>query len=379
MLLVIFINLDESGEMFMIYKKYGKTDKDVSVIGFGGMRFPVGDSDIEKCAELVKYAHDVGINYFDTAPGYCDDKSEIVFGEAFKQMKGKHFYTSTKCGLWDAKDTKSAREVIERSLTRLNVDKITFYNMWCIKNLDEYAEFMKAGGIYEGLVQARDEGLIEHICFTTHMNSEEIKTVVETGLFEGVTLGYNATNFLYRQGGIDSVYESNLGCVAMNPLGGGVIPKNPEFFSFIKQNEDDTLAVSALKFITSQPQISVALVGFSSFDEIDESIKASKDLCNIIPSFLEERSKKLSSGLNSLCTSCSYCDGCPVEIEIPKLMSAYNSYILSGNFDDTKNELLYHWGISAQTAEKCIKCGKCERECTQKLPIIERLAEIAKK
>jgi hypothetical protein len=363
----------------MIVKKFGNTGKEVSAIGFGGMRFPVGDTnDIEKCAKLVKYAFDKGINYFDTAPGYCDDKSELIFGEAFKQMKGKQFYTSTKCGLWNAKDAKSAREMIDRSLTRLNVDKITFYNMWCIKNLDEYTEFMKADGIYEGIVQARNEGLIEHICFTTHMKSEDIKTVVETGLFEAVTLGYNAMNFSYRHGGIDAAYENNLGCVAMNPLGGGVIPQNPDYFSFIKQSEADTLAVSALKFITSQPQISVALVGFSDNEEIDESLKASQDLYNITNSFLEKQAKNLSSGMNTLCTGCTYCDDCPANIPIPKLMISYNSYILSGKMDSVQDSLKYYWGISGKTAKDCIKCRKCERDCTQKLPIIERLEQIAK-
>ncbi len=78
----------------MLYKPYGKTGKEISVISFGGMRFADND-DIETNAELVQYACSKGINYFDTAPGYCEDKSEIAFGEAFKNMDRDSFYVST--------------------------------------------------------------------------------------------------------------------------------------------------------------------------------------------------------------------------------------------------------------------------------------------
>ena len=122
----------------MIYKEFGSTGKKVSAIGFGGMRFLAEEykKDIKICAELVIDAHKKGINYFDTAPGYCDDKSEIIMGEAFKHMKYGDFYVSTKCALWNAEDADGVRRMIEQSLKRLNVPKITFYNLWCILRFD---------------------------------------------------------------------------------------------------------------------------------------------------------------------------------------------------------------------------------------------------
>ena len=82
-------------------KKYGKTGKEISVIGFGGMRFTKPE-DIDGSAELVSYAHTKGINYFDTAPGYCEDKSEEIMGAAIRHMKRDSFHISTKCGSADA-------------------------------------------------------------------------------------------------------------------------------------------------------------------------------------------------------------------------------------------------------------------------------------
>ena len=81
--------------------------------------------------------------------------------------------------------------------------------------------------------------------------------------------------------------------------------------------------------------------------------------------------------LNNLCTGCSYCKGCPKELPIPQYMDAYNQMILTGKKEAIKDRLNNHWGIAGELAKECIACGKCEKQCTQHLPIIERLKEIA--
>ncbi len=363
----------------MIYKPYGKTGMTVSAIGMGGMRFlreEYQDGAFGRCAELVHAASDLGINYFDTAPGYCDDKSEYIFGEAFRTMKRDSFVVSTKCGLWTVDDKLSARDVIYRSLERLHVDYIDIYNMWCIKTMAEFEEFTKPGGIYEAALRAKEEGLIRHVCFTTHMAGKDIRTVAKTGLFEGVTLGYNAINFAYRQDGVDGAYDAGLGVVTMNPLGGGMIPENPQHFGFLRQGAD-SLTVAALKFITSQPQVTVALCGVSTMEQLKEDVKAAEDLYEISDAFYADMAKNLTGGMNTMCTSCGYCDSCPAGVPIPKLMEAYNRFILSGDMARVHDRLSGHWGIDKTAAQACVACGQCEKLCTQKLPIIERMREIA--
>src|SRR6056297_3016576 len=115
----------------MKYAPYGKTRKTVSAIGFGGMRFDTSRP-IEENADLVRYACSKGINYFDTAPGYCGDKSEEIFGEAFKDMPGE-FYCSTKAMPVHFDTADKAKEQVKKSLDRLGVDKIDFYHVWCLR------------------------------------------------------------------------------------------------------------------------------------------------------------------------------------------------------------------------------------------------------
>jgi hypothetical protein len=363
----------------MLYKQFAGTGRKLSAIGFGGMRFKADEykRDVKISSELVLEAFENGINYFDTAPGYCDDKSEEIMGAAFSQMKYGDFHVSTKCGLWNASDADGARRMVEKSLDRLKVPKITFYLMWCIKNMDEYRRMTAPGGMYEGLLRAKEEGLIEHIGCSTHANGNDVAEIVKDGYVDLVMLGYNAINFAYRRKGIAACHANNIGVVTMNPLGGGIIPQNPEYFSFLVKDTEDSLAVSALKFLVAHDAVTAALPGFSSSEEIRESLLAVTNLPKVDNAYLDEMSKKLSFELNSLCTGCAYCVGCPQEVEVPKLLDAYNHAILAkGEMSRVKNKLRFHWNISAETANKCNGCGQCEGLCTQGLPIIKRLREI---
>ncbi len=361
----------------MQYKTFGNTGKKLSAIGFGGMRFKKEDyaHSFVKAAEVVRHASQLGINYFDTAPFYCDDKSEEIMGEAFKAMPNP-FYVSTKSTINVEPTADDLRKRVELSLKRLGLEKIDFLQMWCILDLDQYKKVIAKGGPYEGALKLKEEGLIDHICFSTHATGEEIEVMVKDGRFEGVTLGYNAINFAYRQKGIKAAYEQGLGVVTMNPLGGGIIPQNPDHFSFIKQNQEETLAQAALKFNASHKEITVVLSGMSSIQEVEENILAG----NSIEALNEERTKgiasHLSEGLDTLCTGCGYCLGCPVGINIPKFMDAYNLYILTKKDEVVKDRLGMHWGLSTEEATKCIACGKCLEKCTQHLPIIKRLQYI---
>lgn len=359
----------------MVYREFGKTGKKVSVVGFGGMRFK--KEEYSKGPEIVLRAHQLGINYFDTAPTYCDEKSEEIFGEAFKELDRDSFYVSTKCGLWNADSADGARKFIDQSLRRMNLDKIDFYNMWSIKTLDEYHQYLKKGGVLEGALQAQSEGLIDSICFSTHLSGKEIAQIANDAIFDGVTLGYNAINFAYRQEGIDACHKAGLGIVVMNPLGGGIIPSYADYFSFLQKGED-SLVVSALKFILNQNKATLVIPGFSSIKEVEEAVKAADNLQLASEDLLEKMATHLSTELNTLCTTCAYCDSCPEEIPIPQLLESYNSYILHN--EDPKpmfQRMENHWGVDPSLASLCTACGQCETLCTQKLPIIERLATIA--
>jgi predicted aldo/keto reductase-like oxidoreductase len=363
----------------MLYKTYGSTGLKVSVIGFGAMRFPSEDyaKGPEKAAELVLRAHEMGVNYFDTAPGYCDQKSESILGCAFGQLKRDSFYVSTKCGLWNATDAIEARRMIEQSLTRMKLSKIDFYHLWSIKNMEEYRAFMRKGGVFEGVQKAKEEGLIRHICASTHASGADIEAIAKDGLVDGILLGYNAINFAYRRQGVAAAHAEGLGVVVMNPLGGGVIPRHAKRFSFIKDLVPGaSLPQAALAFLIGQDAVTVALPGIANAAELEENVAAAEMGAPVSDAELDALALRLREELDALCTGCGYCDSCPSGVPIPKLMDAYNEYIFDGP-DALKNRLRFHWNIESSEAAACTGCGHCEPLCTQKLPIVESLRKVA--
>jgi uncharacterized protein len=365
----------------MLYKEYGKTGKKVSAVGFGGMRFDM-KMPFEEQVELVRYASEKGINYFDTAPGYCDDQSEMIFGEAFKQMPNP-FYVSTK-GMPTQFDTaEKAIAAVKKSLQRLGVPKIHFYHIWCIREQEHYDLAMKPGGQYEGLLQCKEEGLIDHIVLSSHQIGDEVKHILMDHKIEGILLGVNILNFPYRWEGVQTAYDMGYGVVAMNPLAGGAIPSHEKELSFLSEGHE-TPTEAALRFVISCPQISVALNGFTTKEHIDMACNIANEAIPFEQSEIDRIAKKVGSSMNEACTGCGYCDLCPQGIQIPSFMQVYNEKHVFHKTDEEMRKLLknaYSWGLltgKKDTEKTCIECGLCETECTQHLPIIQRLAEFSK-
>lgn len=355
----------------MIYNEYGKTDKKISAIGFGGMRFRQEDY-IEKAAELVIEANRLGVNYFDTAPGrYCHDQSEPIMGLAFKNMPNP-FYVATKSTFEEDPDENSVRKRVENSVKRLNVEKINFYYMWAIRNMEQYRFIMRKGGPYDGAVKAKEDGLIEHLCFSTHCMGEEIETIVNDGGYEGVMLAYNIINFKFRQRGLRAAYEKGLGVVAMNPLGGGIIPRKPEFFKFICENGSDVVN-AALRFNVGHKELTSSIVGISDVTQLKEAVAAAENPSWFSDEKINEIGNRVSAEMDSLCTGCAYCLDCPADIEIVKYMEAYNDFILNKSRRAAIGMLEYYWSVTKDGAGKCTQCGKCEKACTQHIDIMNRL------
>ena len=127
----------------MLFREYGQTEKKVSLLGFGGMRFARID-DHDDCIRMIIAAAEGGVNYFDTAPGYFETRSETVFGKGFAELKrlGLPFYSATKTF---ASDSDSIRREIDEQLKRLNVPAIDFYHIWCITSLQNWEERKKNG------------------------------------------------------------------------------------------------------------------------------------------------------------------------------------------------------------------------------------------
>ncbi|MDR1251668.1 MAG: aldo/keto reductase [Treponema sp.] len=359
----------------MLYRDYGQTGKKVSLLGFGGMRFAHVD-DHDECVQMMVAAAEGGVNYFDTAPGYFETKSEIVFGKGFAELRRRKlpYYTATKTF---ASTADGIRREIEAQLKRMDIPAVDFYHIWCITGLDNWQE-RKKSGVLQTFNKLKEEGLIRHICVSSHLIKDEIKELLMEGVFEGVLFGYSAYNFQTRQEAFDAIRAGKLGAVVMNPLGGGIIPQNPELFGFLRRSGEGTVA-AALRFLWDHPDISVTLVGFQTMEQVKEALAAMEGYKPRTGAELAAVKAGAGASFEGICTGCAYCDDCPQGIPIPQFMDAYNQKILNSKsgVDAVGDRLKWYWSIDQAIAGSCVACGQCEDACTQHISIIERLKEIA--
>ena len=360
----------------MIYRNYGTTGKKVSALGFGGMRFANIDNH-DECIRTMLTAAESGVNYFDTAPKYFETKSETVFGKAFAEFRRRNlpFYSATKTFAYKADDI---RKEIEAQLKRLNIETIDFYHIWCITSLEEWQN-RKKNDVVGTFRKLKEEGLINHICISSHLIKDEIKELLLEDELEGVLFGYSAYCFQTREAAFDAIRAKKLGAVVMNPLGGGIITKRPERFSFLQQHGEGIVSAS-LRFLWDHADISSVLVGFETAAQVEEALTAMKNYKPRTEAELAAIKSAAGPSLEGICTGCGYCEagsGCPQSIPIPQFMDAYNHKLLSNNASQIGERLKWHWALEKTVAAKCTACGKCEKACTQHINIIERLKEIA--
>lgn len=365
----------------MNYCTYGKTGEKVSQLGMGGMRWTkkIKDADAVKA---IHRANELGVNYFDTAPGYCDDRSEDILGQALRDMPNDNWLVATKGQ--NGLTADAVRAKIETSLKRLGVETIDFYFLWCIITIEQFRKATKKGMCLDGILRAHEEGLIKHVGVSSHLESASLKEVVDEGVFEFLMIPYNAVNFGQREEGARYAVEKGLGVAAMNPLHGGIIAEYKDKLSIFKDTPNNGVE-EGLRFCFESPYINIALSGMNTVAQVEENVGYAEKYNPMTEKEFETRVEGLRAHFDAMCTSCAYCvPGCPENIFIPAYMEVYNHYLLTGDIKSTRERLSWHkrFGLlrdRTETAASCIECGNCEQECTQYLDVMKRLKWLDKK
>ncbi len=362
-------------------------------LGLGTNRFLVsGPKDIagmEKSVELVSKAINRGVDYIDIGFNYSAGMAPVIMKEAF-QKTGKKVSTTVKVMYGQDKTADDARKRVELYLNAMGLEKAAYFTSWTIWDYKTFEQIMQKGGIYEGALKLKEEGLVDHICCSLHASPDEIVKIIESKAFEGITVSYSILNAATMQKVLDTAYKNDIGVAVMNPLGGGIISQNKDYFSFACGDKDDGNAIhSALRFAKAHPAVNVVLGGVSCIEELEDSLSV---LATPDPENLEKRKNRVLeqvAGLKGFCTGCKYCTGCPKGIPTSEIMKARNTLLFDAfaSYNRTEPaELLYnlqifrelfhnHNWLPESKENPCVQCGKCEKQCTQKLSIIEAVED----
>lgn len=355
-------------------------------LGLGTSRFPINGpkdiSGIEKSIKFVSRALELGINYIDTSYTYSAGMAQTVLKEAFASTK-KPFGVTIKVMRDMDKTADDVRRRTELQLKAMGLQNASFFVFWNITSYEQFQSVTQKDGIYEEALKLKKEGLIEHICASVHVPPKDIVKIIASGAFEGITVSYNLLNAASMQIALDTAQKHNVGVVVMNPLAGGLIPQNPDYFSYAC-GDNENVTEAALRFVKAHPAVKVVLSGINNEAELRENLRAISEEIHEPDNHRLNRVVNRSGKIENYCTGCNYCDGCPQNIPISEIMKNRNRLIFKCGETYNRTEpdlvkninLFYRCEYIPETAENlCIKCGICEKKCTQKLNIIDSVSD----
>jgi len=367
-------------------------------LGLGTNRFPVNGADdfrgVEQAVSLVLQALNAGVSYIDTQYTYSHGMSYPILKKAFEITK-KPYNVTLKSGPKQDKTADDTRRRIEFALVNMGITRAAYFLVWSLGSLDEFHFAMKPGGIYDTALKLKDEKVIDHICCSMHAPVKDMIKIIESGAFEGVTVSYSLLNSTVMAPVLNAARIRNIGVVAMNPLGGGVIPQNSDFFNFARSEEyedkSESVSHAALRFISANDAIKIVLSGISNEEELQENLEAFTSSSHEPGTKRIERVNRYLSRIENYCTGCDYCAGCPVNIPVSSIMYARNVLTFSKKKYDNEEcelsqdtelfrKLKLQFSFMPETAENpCVKCGECENKCTQKLKICGAIEDTYKR
>ena len=375
----------------MQYRKFGKSGFDVSILGFGCMRLPLmpgvngGEPDAGKIDEaeaikMIRYAIDEGVNYVDTAYPYHRSTSEILVGKALKDGYREKVMLATKLPVWLMKAKEDFDKYLDEQLEKLQTDHIDVYLLHAL-NKERWNTVLELD-VLGSMKKAIESGKVKHAGFSFHEDIGFFRTILDSFDWGMCQIMFNYMEDREWEKHIGYANSKGIAVVVMEPLLGGKLADNiPEAVSRVwkESGYDRSPADWSFKWIFNHPEITLALSGMSTIEQVSENLKIAD---NSMPDTLSEKELNTIDKVRELykamtkvkCTGCEYCLPCPNNVSIPEIFEHYNNAAAYNAVE--KSSKSYKELIKAgKSASLCVECGKCESACPQQLPIIRHLKE----
>ena len=274
----------------MEYTTLGRTGQKVSRLGFGGATAGLKNylevydpENAEQRAGVIAAIHkalELGITYFDTAPGYGLGASEAMFGEGLEGV-GDDIFLATKV----PRQTDNVRESIETSLKRLRRDSVDLVQIHGSSYTPELTDkILKKGGLLDQLETLREEGLLKYIGFTSEDTNDAVYHLIRSNRFDVMQICYN---FIYQHpyepsrpfGSILEADNAQMGVVTMRSMTSGTLQT---WIDMVNPNNTFDYSPALLQFVLSNPLVDVALVGMRDVAIVEQNVAIIEDVAGRI-------------------------------------------------------------------------------------------------
>ena len=364
-------------------RKIEKLGIETSLLGFGCMRFPMtpeGRIDEDLSQKMLDKAFASGVNYFDTAYPYHGGESESFVGKAMKKYDRGSYFLATKLPVWKVNTLEDVDTIFKEQLAKLQTDYIDFYLMHAL-NKERFENMLKIGCI-EKLEQLKAEGKIRYLGFSFHDDYETFEKIINYRDWDfcQIQLNYMDANEQAGLKGYQLAEKKGVPIVVMEPVKGGSLAAYAEDITgrFRSLDPEASVASFAMRWVGSLPNVKVVLSGMSAMEQVDDNLKtftSFRALSEKEHQEIDEIVKLINSRVQNGCTGCNYCMPCPAGVNIPMNFRVWNTYHMYQNYGMVENRWEKELGSAAQ-AKNCVKCGKCEQSCPQKLTIREDLVKV---
>ena len=358
--------------------------KDIPKLGFGLMRLPMldGEIDIEQTKKMTDLFLEHGYTYFDTSYVYSNGKSEEAAKKALVDRHPREsFQLADKLSAWAVSTAEEARQMLWTSLKRTGSDYFDFY---LLHNLgDKRTKYFDEFGIWDFLSEQKEKGFIRHLGLSIHDKASVLDELLTNHPeMEFVQLQINYADWENPMTESKKCYETALKhkkpVIIMEPVrGGSLSAPPPEVVSLMKKaNPEASITSWAIRFAASLDNIITVLSGMSDLDQMRDNL-ASIDNFKILDSreqiIIAEAQKILASFPEIPCTACNYClRECPEDIHIPLIFRAMNRNTVYGTLNKARSN--YLWALeNGAKGSSCAACGRCEAICPQHIHIIDEL------
>ena len=355
----------------------------VSLLGYGCMRFPTDDAgniDEARAEALLLRAYEAGINYFDTAWPYHSGKSEPFVGKVMSKLPRDSFYLATKLPIWAIDSLDKAREIFDTQLEHLHSEYVDYYLLHALDE-ERWEKCLKLG-IVDFLVEQKRLGRIRKLGFSFHAPYVVFNRIIDHRRWDFCQIQLNYMDTEHQAGlqGLAYAEAKGIPCVIMEPVKGGTLASLPEYASapLKAAAPQSSIASWAFRYLAGFDNVRVILSGMSSEEQLEDNLGTFSPyipLSDHEKVALDEAIAALKSRPNNGCTRCKYCMPCASGVEIPRIFSIWNEYQRYQN--DAMAAKDYKDIRPYGRAQCCIRCGKCEAACPQKIKIRDELKAIA--
>lgn len=356
-------------------------------LGFGCMRLPMkgGEVDYAELNKMVDLFMENGFNYFDTAHGYVETKSEIAVRECLVKRYPRDSYVLTdKLTNFYFKSEKDVRPFFESQLKACGVDYFDFYLMHA-QSKEIFAHFKRCRA-YEQALEFLEEGKIKHFGISFHDTAEVLEQILtEYPQIEVVQIQLNYVDYddpaVQSRKCLEVCNRHGKPVIVMEPVKGGNLVNLPKEAKRFYGELGGSYASYAIRFAAGCKGVFMVLSGMSDLAQMRDNVSYMKDFKPLDEKELQAVQSVCAvfKAMNLIpCTACRYCtDGCPKKISIPDLFACLNTKSIYNDW----NASYYYNEVHTKSGGKasvCIGCGKCEKACPQHLKIREFLKTVAK-